>query len=494
MTTTTAGDIEERQVDVLVIGAGVSGIGAAWHLQTLCPDKSFEILEARDALGGTWDLFRYPGIRSDSDMYTFGFSFKPWTNPKSITDGPSILAYLDETVRENDLGRRIRFGHRARRASWSSQSARWTVEVGHGPATIRYTCRFLYLCAGYYNYEHGYTPDFPGLADFRGRIVHPQLWREDIDYAGKRVLVIGSGATAVTLVPELARQAAHVTMLQRSPTYLLSRPAEDRLAIFLQKILPGRLAYAINRWKYVFLMSVFFRMSRWFPGLVKRLLVGLARRRLGPGQDVATNFTPRYKPWDQRVCMVPDGDFFDAISSGRASVVTDRIARFTESGVALESGASLQADLIVTATGLDLQMAGGMALDVDGVEVEIGKCLQYKGMMFSGIPNLASCFGYTNASWTLKADLASEYLCRLLRHMDKIGMRQCTPVLADAGIEPEPFVDFSSGYFQRAADKLPRQGSRRPWKIYQNYALDIFTLRLGRIEDDTLVFSNPSGS
>ena len=483
--------METRHVDVLVVGAGISGIGAGYHLQARCPGKSFEILEARENLGGTWDLFRYPGIRSDSDMFTFGYSFKPWTNPKAISDGESIRSYLDETAREFHIAEHIRYRHRARRASWSSREALWTVEVERGPdrEPVQYTCRFLYLCAGYFNYAHGYTPDFPGMERFKGRIVHPQHWTGDIDYEGKRVVVIGSGATAVTLVPVLSEKAAHVTMLQRSPTYMANRPAEDKLANVLRRLLPGKLAYSISRLKFILLQMFAFKLARTWPWLLKRYLMWGLRRDLGPDYDIATHFTPRYDPWQERLCVVPDGDFFQAVRSGRAAIVTDHISRFTEKGIALESGIELEADLIVTATGLDLQMLGGLELSIDGQRTDVARHVHYKGMMFTGIPNMASCFGYTTASWTLKADLASEFLCRLLLHMDEMGARQCTPAPADPSMELKPFVDFSSGYFARAADRLPKQGATRPWKLHQNYLLDIATLRFSRIDDGTMTFS-----
>jgi cation diffusion facilitator CzcD-associated flavoprotein CzcO len=436
--------VETTYVDVLVIGAGVSGVSAGYHLQSKCPNKTYAILEARERLGGTWDLFRFPGIRSDSDMYTFGYSFKPWVKPKFIADGQSILDYVTETAREFGIDTHIRYQHRAISARWSSKDALWTVEVERGSdqQLLRYTCCFLHMCAGYFNHARGYTPDFAGVERFQGRIVHPQQWTDDIDYAGKRVVVIGSGATAVTLIPELARKASHVTMLQRSPTYMLSWPAKDKIAEVLRRWLPARIASAISRWQYVLIMMLFFNLARRRPAMIKRWLLGRVRKELGPDYDIATHFTPRYNPWDQRVCLVPDSDFFRAMRAGKASVVTDRIATFTEKGLALESGAELEADLIVTATGLDLQMVSGLDITVDGSRVDISRSLQYKGMMFSGIPNMASCFGYTNASWTLKADLVSEYLCRLLQHMDRTGTRQCTPELANAAIVPEPFLDF----------------------------------------------------
>ncbi len=480
-------------VDVIVVGAGLSGIGAGYHLQTRCPDHSYVILEGREDLGGTWDLFRYPGIRSDSDMYTLGYSFKPWTAAKAIADGPSIMAYLRETAREHGIDRRIRFGHRVVSASWSSRDARWTVQALRGPQRepVTLTCRFLYLCSGYYRYDAGYTPEFAGRDTFTGRIVHPQHWTDDIAYAGKRVVVIGSGATAVTLVPELARDAAHVTMLQRTPTYMVSRPAQDTLANRLRALLPTRLAYWLTRWKNVLFGMYFYQLCRRKPELARQGLIKLLKEQLPPGYDVATHFTPPYKPWDQRLCLVPDGDFFESIRQGRASVVTDHIERFTPAGIRLASGRELEADLVVTATGLELQWLGGVHLEVDGQVVEPGRCLTYKGMMFSDVPNLAACFGYTNASWTLKADLTSEYVCRLLNHLRTTGMRQCTPRLADPEVRHERWVDFSSGYFQRAEGRFPDQGSKRPWKLHQNYALDIAMLRFGALDDGTMAFGSP---
>ena len=478
--------------DVLIVGAGISGIGAACHLRANCPDKSFLILEGRPNLGGTWDLFRYPGIRSDSDMYTLGYAFKPWTNAKAIADGPAILTYLHETVDENGLAPHIRYQRQAKAASWSTAEARWTVEIAcrDTGAVERVTCNFLFMCSGYYNYEAGYTPEFEGVEAFRGRIVHPQKWTDDIDYSGKRVVVIGSGATAVTLVPEMAKQAGHVTMLQRSPTYVVSRPAEDKIANSLRRHLPAKLAYGITRWKNVLLGMALYKLARSRPEKVKGKIVEAARGALGPDYDVETHFTPRYNPWDQRVCLVPDGDLFHAIRDGQASVVTDRIARFTENGILLESSKELPADLVVTATGLSLQLMSDIALSVDGKPADASKALNYKGMMFSGIPNLASTFGYTNASWTLKADLTALYVCRLLQHMDRRGWRQCTPMLDDPSVTEEPFLDFTSGYVQRALEKFPRQGSKKPWKLYQNYVLDVFALKWGKVDDGTMVFSN----
>ena len=477
--------------DVLIIGAGLSGIGAAYHLQKQCPDRTYAILEGRDSIGGTWDLFRYPGIRSDSDMYTLGYSFKPWQERKAIADGPSILKYVRDTAHENDIVRHIRFGHRVKGAAWSTADARWAVEIELGDANerVQISCNFLFMCAGYYRYDEGFTPDFPGTRDFAGQIVHPQKWTKDITYASKRVVVIGSGATAVTLVPELAKQATHVTMLQRSPTYIVARPSEDAAANWMRRHLPGKLAYSLTRWKRVLLGMYIFQLCRRNPAKVKRLIQGGVRVALGPDYDVATHFTPRYNPWDQRLCLAPDGDFFAAIKSGRASVATDEIERFTETGIKLKSGEHLDADLIVTATGLNLQVLGGLELSVDGKPVDLAKTLNYKGLMFSGVPNLASSFGYTNASWTLKCDLTCEYVCRLLNYMKQHGVRQCTARNTDASITEEPWVDFSSSYFARSLHLFPKQGSRAPWRLYQNYPRDIWLLRYGKVNDGVLEFA-----
>jgi len=479
--------------DVLIVGAGLSGIGAGYHLQTRCPGRTYAILEGRDAIGGTWDLFRYPGIRSDSDMYTLGYSFRPWEEANAIADGPSILKYVRDTAREHGIDRRIRFGHQVKRASWSSQEARWTVAAERGSAKdqAQFTCSFLFVCGGYYKYSEGYTPEFPGMARFAGRIVHPQKWTDDIDYAGKRVVVIGSGATAVTLVPELAKKAAHVTMLQRSPTWVVARPAKDEGAIKLRKWLPSMLAYAITRWKRVLLQQYFFNLCRRNPARARQLILGGVRAYLGPDYDVDRHFTPRYNPWEQRLCLVPDADLFLAIRSKKASVVTDRIETFTEKGIRLASGAELEADMIVTATGLNLEVLSGLQITVDGERVDPAKTYNYKGLMYSGVPNLASSFGYTNASWTLKCDLTCEYVCRLLNYMKKHGCRQCTPRDAGTDIGGEPWVDFSSGYIQRSLHLFPKQGSKPPWRLHQNYARDIMTLRFGRIDDGVMEFSNP---
>ncbi len=478
--------------DMIVVGAGISGIGAGVHLGKNCPDRSYMILEGRPSIGGTWDLFRYPGIRSDSDMYTLGFNFKPWTDRKAIADGPSILRYLDETAREYGIYDNIRFGHHVEAAAWDSATARWTVTAQSDGAPVQFTCNFLYMCAGYYRYDTGYTPPFEGLQDFKGRLVHPQHWPQDLDYAGKRVVVIGSGATAVTLVPELAK-TAKVTMLQRSPTYMVSRPAEDRFAKALQRILPPMLAYNIVRWRNVALQQWLFRFARTRPEKVKKKLLDGVRDLLGPDYDVQTHFTPSYNPWEQRLCLVPDEDLFAAIRDGRANVVTDHIERFAETGIQLKSGRTLEADVVVTATGLQLLFMAGMDVTLDGRKVAFPETFGYKGIMFSGVPNLAVAFGYTNASWTLKADLTSEYLCRILNHMKETGTDVVTPTLDNPNMEAEPWIDFSSGYFQRGLHQFPKQGKALPWRLNQNYAGDVKMFRHAPVDDGVLRFSKAAG-
>jgi monooxygenase len=473
-------------VDVLIVGAGLSGIGAAFHLKTRCPGRTYAILEARGATGGTWDLFRYPGIRSDSDMYTLGYSFKPWENAKAIADGPSILEYVRETARENDIDRHIRFNHKVVSAEWSSEDSRWTVEAEHDGCVVRVTCSFLFMCSGYYRYSAGYTPEFAGIDRFGGTLVHPQHWPEGLDYKGKRVVVIGSGATAVTLVPAMAGDASHVTMLQRSPTYVVSRPGEDRIANWLRANLPLRTAYALTRWKNVLMQLFFYNWARKQPEKVKAGLIARVREALGPDFDVATHFTPRYNPWDQRLCLVPDDDLFDSIRSGRASVVTGNIDTFTEAGIRLQDGREIEADIVVTATGLVLELLGGMKVRVDGRDVEFAKTFSYKGMMYSDVPNMASSFGYTNASWTLKCDLTCEYVCRLLNHMAKEGYAQATPRISDPAMESVPWLDFTSGYVTRSMDKFPRQGTKPPWRLYQNYARDLALIRFSGLDDGVL--------
>ncbi|MFO1116816.1 MAG: NAD(P)/FAD-dependent oxidoreductase [Beijerinckiaceae bacterium] len=478
--------------DVLVVGAGLSGVGAGYWLQKQCPGKSYAIIEARGRKGGTWDLFRYPGIRSDSDMFTLGYAFRPWTDPKAIADGPSILRYIDETARAYGIDEKIRYNERMVSASFSSEEARWKVEVKTEAGAKTYTCGFLYMCTGYYRYESGYTPDFAGMGDYRGTIVHPQAWPADLDYSGKKVVVIGSGATAMTLVPEMAKTAGHVTMVQRSPTYVVARPSSDAIADFLRAKLPAQLAYNLVRWKNVAFGLYFYNLCKRKPEKVKNYLLKLVREQLPSGYDVEKDFTPRYKPWDQRLCLITDGDLFQAIRENRASVATDTIERFTERGLKLTGGKEIEADVIVVATGLFLQQFGGAELAVDGRKVELSKTLNYKGMMFSDVPNLAATFGYTNASWTLKADLIGEYVCRILNAMEAKKKRIVVARNEDTDMPVEDFVDFSSGYFQRALDTLPKQGARKPWRLYQNYLKDLLSLRYGDVEDGALRFEDAS--
>ncbi len=485
--------MSQEHFDVLIIGAGISGIGAAYHLQRDCPTKSYAILENRKAIGGTWDLFRYPGIRSDSDMYTLGFAFKPWKEKKAIADGPSILKYLNETVEENRIDQHIRFQHGVKSAAWSTKEATWTVQVAQGDTgeIVEYTCNFLFLCGGYYQYAAGYTPDFPGIENFKGQLAHPQKWTQDIDYQNKKVVIIGSGATAVTLVPEMAKTAAHVTMLQRSPTYMLSRPAEDAFANKLQKILPEKAAYDIIRWRNVLLTLFLFHQSKRKPEQVKNYLIGQVKKRLGADYDVEAHFTPHYSPWDQRLCLVPDDDLFDALADKSASVVTDHIETFTETGIKLRSGQELEADLVVTATGLNLEVFAGITLSVDGTTIKPADTYMYKGMMYSDIPNMATSFGYTNASWTLRSDLTCHYVCRLINHMSKTATRQCTPRLTDPTMQETAWFNLSSGYVDRASGMLPKQGDKNPWIAPQNYLLDIWNLKFGSLQDDAMQFTKP---
>jgi monooxygenase len=478
-----------EHVDVLIVGAGLSGIGAAHHLQAAFPRRTYAILEARDALGGTWDLFRYPGVRSDSDMHTLGYRFRPWTQDKAITDGPSILRYVRDAATEAGIDKHIRYRHRVERAAWSTEDGRWTVDATADGEPVQLTASFLFVCSGYYHYDVGHTPSFPGLERFGGTVIHPQQWPEDLDYAGKKIVVIGSGATAVTLVPALTDQAEHVTMLQRSPTYIAARPARDQLGAKLTRRLGTRGGYAVTRWKNVALGTWFYQLSQRRPERVKALLRQAAIAQLPPGYDVDTHFTPRYNPWDQRMCLAPDGDFFAAIRGGKASVVTDQIAEFTETGIRLESGAELEADIVVTATGLRLLALGGVRLTVDGGDVALAETMVYKGTMLSGVPNLTFTFGYTNSSWTLKADLVSEYAVRLLRYMDAQGYDQCVPARDDRGDGERPMLDFQSGYVQRAIHEFPKSGSRAPWRVRMNYPYDLLVLRYGRINDGPMRFS-----
>ncbi len=479
----------QEQTDVVIVGAGLSGIAAAYHLGLRCPSKRYVILEGRNSMGGTWDLFRYPGIRSDSDMYTLGYSFRPWTDPKAIADGPSILAYVKETAQVFGIDKHIRYGQRVVHAAWSSAEARWTVrteDTATGDAK-EISCKFLFVCAGYYDYAAGYAPAFPDQDSFQGKIIHPQAWPEDLDVAGKRVVVIGSGATAVTLVPELSKRGAQITMLQRSPTYILSAPGQDKVAGWLREHLPEQTAYALSRWKNVGLSMALYTYCRKAPKRAGKLLVRLAKKELGPEIDVGEHFTPRYNPWDQRLCLVPDGDLFAALREGKAQIVTDAVERFTATGIRTATGKELPADIVVTATGLKLKFLGGITTSIDGQPVEPARTLVYRGMMGSGVPNLAIAIGYTNASWTLKCELTAEYVCRLLNHMDAHGYTHCIP-RRDPDVEEEPLINFSSGYVQRAVDALPKQGSKHPWKLYQNYALDLMTLRHAKLEDGVLSF------
>ena len=482
-----------EHLDVIVVGAGLSGIGAAYHLQRELPAKRYAILESRQAIGGTWDLFRYPGIRSDSDLHTYGYCFKPWVDEKSIADGPSILRYIEETARENGIDRHIRFGHRLERIEWSSEEAVWTVHARrrdeHGEEDVTLTCSWLFCASGYYRYDQGYLPDFPGAERFEGSIVHPQHWPQDLDYTGKRVVVIGSGATAVTLVPARADRAAHVTMLQRSPTYVISLPEKDPIANLLKRVLPAPRAYALTRRKNVWLQRTVYELSQRHPALVKRWLRRRLARKLPAGYDIDTHFTPSYDPWDQRLCAVPDDDLFAAISSGRASVVTEHIKEFTESGILLQSGEVLPADIVVTATGLDLLALGGMDVVVDGSPVELPEKLVYKSAMLSDVPNLVFVFGYTNSSWTLKLDLVCEYICRLIAFMDRRGYASAVPVNDDPAMPTRPFLDFGAGYVRRAMDRFPRQGTTGPWQVKMSYAADLHVLREGTLDDGVLRFS-----
>ena len=482
--------------DVLIIGGGLSGICAGISLQKHCPQKTFAILESRTRIGGTWDLFRYPGVRSDSDMFTLGYSFKPWTGEKAIADGDTILSYLNETASEYRIDETIRFGHRVKRASWSSESAAWTIEAEHGPdgQIIRFTCGFLFACSGYYNYHEGYTPEFPGSLTFSGSIVHPQKWPVGMPIAGKHIVVIGSGATAVTLVPEMAKSAASVTMLQRSPTYVVSAPYRDAIAIFLRRHLSKKLSFRLVRWKNILFTIYFYWLCKNHPERAKKWILKRARHALGETYDIAKHFTPRYNPWDQRMCLVPDGDLFAAINSGKAAVVTDEIDTFTASGIRLRSGTELKADIIVTATGLNLIVLGGIQFSVDGKAVDFSKTLLYKGSMYDGVPNLASVFGYTNASWTLKCELTCNFVCRLLNHMDKKGYRVCAPRNGDASMPEARWLNLSSGYIQRSIDKLPKQGSKSPWKLHDNYVLDTMSLSTGSLDDGVMKFSHQRGA
>ena len=476
-------------VDVLIVGAGIAGIGMAVHLRKLCSGKTFTIFEQRANPGGTWDLFRYPGVRSDSDMHTLGYRFKPWTEQKAIADGPSILNYLQETIAEYDLESHIRCGHKVLAASWSSKQGRWSVTVmkDDGAHTV-IQCNFLFMGSGYYNYDEAYDPEFAGSEDFQGQIVHPQFWPKQLDYTDKKIVVVGSGATAVTLVPSLTDKAAHVTMLQRSPTYMFLRSAEDGMANVLRRILPDSLAYRFTRWKNVWMQRGMFKLARSRPDKVRKMLLNGIRKQLADKTDI-THFEPRYNPWEQRLCLVPDNDLFDAFNSGKANIVTDHIDRFDANGIALKSGKHLDADIVVTATGLKLAVAGKVDFAVDGEPVRFNKCFYYKGCMFSNVPNMTIVFGYLNASWTLKADIVAEYTCRLINHMDETNTNMANPFLADPStIEEEDVFDFSSGYLQRSLPDLPKSGIEAPWRLSQDYLTDRKLLRHGSLKDDVMWF------
>ncbi|MFZ9384738.1 MAG: flavin-containing monooxygenase [Ilumatobacteraceae bacterium] len=481
-------------VDVVIVGAGISGIGSAYHLQTMCPDRTYVVLEGRPDIGGTWDLFRYPGVRSDSDMHTLGFSFKPWTEAKAIADGPSIMKYLRETVREHGIERNIRFNTLVKKAEWSSESATWTITAQSSDTGEyhQYTCNFIHMCAGYYSYKEGFTPHFAGRENFRGTIVHPQEWPENLDYSGKKVVVIGSGATAMTIVPSMADKVEHITMLQRSPTYVVARPDRDAINDLLRKFLPDRVAYSIVRKKNTVLGSFFYNRTRTKPEKVREQILGGVRKGLGPDFDVDTHFTPSYNPWDQRLCLIPNGDLFAAINSGKASVVTDHIDTFTESGIRLKSGKVLEADIVITATGLNLVTLGEVDVEVDGHSVDFSQAWTYRGMAYSDVPNLVSTFGYINASWTLRADLVSTYVCKLLNHMKATGTTRATPRLRpeDRNMTPRPWIeDFSAGYMERVMDRMPKQGDREPWTNPQRYELEKKIIGKKPVDDGVMTFT-----
>jgi cation diffusion facilitator CzcD-associated flavoprotein CzcO len=476
------------EYDVIVVGAGISGIGTAYWLQKKCLDKRFAVLEARAELGGTWSLFQYPGIRSDSDMFTFGYRFRPWTNPQSLSSGADILQYLRDTITENKLESYIRFKHKMLSADWSDNNGYWTLQVDTPAGRRSMSCRFLSICTGYYNYQEAYRPRFSGEDSYQGKIIIPQFWPQDLDYTNQEIIVVGSGATAVTLVPALVETGAKkVTMLQRSPTYIMNLPNRNQLFIRLKKILPMRWAYRLTRWQNIFLQMFSFGFSRLFPQRMKAFIMKEAASQLPPDYPVEEHFNPRYDPWDQRLCVVPDGDLFRVIREKKARVVTDTIAHFTESGITVTSGENLKADLVVLATGLKIQVLGGADLRVNGQRVQVNEQMIYKGMMVSDVPNLIYAFGYTNASWTLKVDLTANYLCKLLHYMDRKHYQVVYPEKMNEGTE-EPFVNLNSGYIQRAKDSLPKQGARRPWRVYQSYLVDMLATRFGRVSDRYLKF------
>ena len=474
--------------DVIVVGAGISGIAAGYNLKKSCPNKSFSILEGRKSIGGTWDLFKYPGIRSDSDMHTLGFRFKPWIHDKSIADGPSIMEYLHETINEYELNNNILLDHKVDSANWNSEKLLWELKIKVNDQIQNLTCNFLFLCGGYYSYTKPHMPYFKNQEHFQGQIIHPQFWNSSIDYKNKKIAVIGSGATAVTIIPEIAKEAEHVVMIQRSPTYVVSRPSEDAINKFLRKFLPVKLTYFLIRWKNILYQSFTFFMARKYPERTKNRILDLAKNEISTN-DVNQHFTPSYKPWDQRICLIPDSDLFNAINNKKASVVTDTINEFQPDGILLNSGKKIEADIIITATGIELNSLNDINVTIDNVKVIANERLTYKGMMLSGVPNFAISFGYVNASWTLRADLTCEYVCRLINLMDKKGVKCCEPKDDKSAYGDDQLIDFTSGYFQRGINQMPKQGNKAPWKNYQNYLKDIFAVRLMSIDDTNLKFS-----
>jgi|TARA_B100001093_G_scaffold298607_1_gene284712 cation diffusion facilitator CzcD-associated flavoprotein CzcO len=474
--------------DVVIVGAGISGIAAGYNLKKTCPNKSFCILEGRDDIGGTWDLFKYPGIRSDSDMHTLGYRFKPWIHDKSIADGPSILEYIKETIEENDLRKDILVNHKVKSSNWNSHNNVWELEIDENDKLKHITCNFLFLCGGYYSYTKPHMPSFKNQENFAGEIIHPQFWSDDVDYVDKKVAVIGSGATAITIVPAISEKAKHVTMIQRSPTYVVSGPSEDKINKFLRKFLPTKVTYFLIRWKNILWQSFTFSLARKYPERTKNKILDLIKDELGADYDIDKHFTPSYKPWDQRICLVPDSDLFKAIAEKKASVVTDTIDEFQSDGILLNSGEKVKADLIITATGIKLNSLNDISVTLDGVKLDPHERLTYKGMMLSGVPNFAISFGYVNASWTLRADLTCEYVCRLIKLMDKKGTACCKPVDDKSAYGDDKLIDFTSGYFQRGLHLMPKQGNKAPWKNYQNYLKDIFAVRLLSIKDSNLKF------
>ena len=485
-------DMVVEYFDVVIIGAGLSGIGAACHLTRKTPSKSYIVLESRSRIGGTWDLFRYPGIRSDSDMHTLGYSFKPWKHEKSIADGSSILRYIHETAEEYDVQSRIRFGQKVEVVSWDSVKGVWTVTLSEQGQTRTIICSYIYSCTGYYRYDKGYMPEFSNLESFSGQIIHPQHWPDNFNYDGKSVVVIGSGATAITLVPAMAKSAKHVTMLQRSPTYVISSSSIDKLVARLERFLPDRMAYILTRWKNIMVQMMLYRMSKRWPDYIRGKLIHWTKLQLGKHFDVNEHFSPSYKPWDQRLCLVPNGDLFKSLRKGSSSIVTDHIDQFYDKGIRLKSGKSLEADIIVTATGLELLALGGIKIEVDQRVIEISETTQYKGMMLSDVPNLFFATGYTNASWTLKCDLTSEYVCRLIKHLDKTNQNICVPRTKNSTLKQVMSIGLESGYVQRSIDKFPKEGIISPWKLHQNYFLDLIGLRFKSVEDDFMEFSSTS--